>query len=429
MEYVLSIIGIPQYSLKRAIAPFGSFILHLHDHIIPHHRNNYHPHILGHRSLALLSGLLVAVKIFSLSVLSLGPVLPAYSSAITVENIISLTNQSRQEYSLSTLSENSVLNLAAQAKADDMLKNGYFSHNSPDGKTPWDFIVNSGYSYLMAGENLAVNFTEAENVETAWMNSPGHKANIVNKNFEEIGIGVAQGEYQGHSAIFVVQMFGTPVEQKVSLNETPTKVQTTPVPAPVLAAEAPVVASAKTLDEPVSEASPTPTSVAVSLPALKVESGSTSLEGENIKISALVTGPAVKVVAYFGKEAVMLSPKEGGLWEGTAVLNNLAEKNASVKLRAFAMDGQTDQLQLADFASGTLANYNVSAGTTPAVVDFFGRALDVKSFESNFYLLFVAVMLSCLVLAIAIKRHIQHLSLIANSSFVIVFAMLMWWTG
>ncbi len=425
MEYVLSIIGIPQYNLKRALAPFKFFLLHIHDHFIPHARNNYRPHLLGHRSLALLSALLVTVKIFTLSVLSLGPILPAYSSAITVDNIISLTNQSRQDNQLGVLVENSVLNTAAQAKADDMLKNGYFSHNTPDGRTPWDFITKAGYSYLMAGENLAVNFTEAENVETAWMNSPGHKANILNKNFEQIGIGIAQGEYQGHTAIFVVQMFGTPVEQKVVLDSAPTKVQITPVPAPAPEQSLPVVASAKT-NNPGKEPVVNTTTPAVA--ALKVVSSKTVLEGENLKISAFVSGPAARVVAYFGKEAIMLSPKDGGLWEGVSPLKNLAGKGASVRIRAFSMDGQSDQMQLADFSAGTLENYNIS-GSTPFVVSMFGHSFNPKSFENSFYLFFVAAMLSSLILAIGIKRHIQHLSLIANSSFVIIFAMLMWWAG
>src|SRR4029078_3041745 len=126
------------------------------------------------------------------------------------------TNTSRNSYGLSTLTYNDELAKAAQTKANDMLAKGYFAHNTPDGKTPWDFIQAQHYNYIMAGENLAVNFTEAENVEDAWMNSPGHKANILNKNCEEIGIGISQGNFQGHNAIFVVQMFGTPVEQKIT---------------------------------------------------------------------------------------------------------------------------------------------------------------------------------------------------------------------
>src|SRR6185437_3470690 len=100
----------------------------------------YHPHILGHRALALFSGLLVAVKIFTLAVLSFGPIAPAFSSAITPTNIISLTNESRAQFSLGSLTENSVLDKAAQAKAADMLAKGYFAHVTPDGHTPWDFI-------------------------------------------------------------------------------------------------------------------------------------------------------------------------------------------------------------------------------------------------------------------------------------------------
>ena len=112
---------------------------------------------------------------------------------------------------------------------------GYFAHNTPDGQTPWSFIAAQGYNYLAAGENLAVNFYQAEDVESVWMNSPEHKANILNQSFEEIGIGIAQGEFQGHNAILVVQMFGLPVEQKIALASEPTKVQTQAVPAPAQA--------------------------------------------------------------------------------------------------------------------------------------------------------------------------------------------------
>ncbi len=91
-----------------------------------------------------MSVALVGVKILTIALLSLGPVLPAFSSAITPQNIISLTNQSRQDYNLSALTENNILDKAAQAKADDMLQKGYFAHVTPDGKTPWDFITAAG---------------------------------------------------------------------------------------------------------------------------------------------------------------------------------------------------------------------------------------------------------------------------------------------
>ena len=318
MEYVLSIIGLPQFNLKRALAPLRFFVEHLHDHFIPHARNNYHPHILGHRALALFSGLLVVVKIFTISMLSFGPVMPAFSSAITQENIITLTNESRKELNLPLLKANSELSRAAQTKADDMLAKGYFSHNTPEGKTPWTFITAAGYNYISAGENLAVNFTEAENVETAWMKSPGHKANIVNKNFEEIGIGISQGEYQGHTAIFVVQMFGTPTEQQVSLSESPTKVQQADVPAPVLAAKVEALVQKPQVDKIV--ASATDKVEVAAIEPINVQSAEAKLDGGDLVIFATASGPVAKMVAYFGQEAIMLEPKSGGQWSGRVAL-------------------------------------------------------------------------------------------------------------
>lgn len=437
MEYVLSIIGLPQDSLRKTFSPLADLARHLYDHFIPHARNNYRPHILGHRALGLFSGLLVAVKIFTLAVLAFGPIVPAFSSAITSANIISLTNESRQEFGVSALSENSLLDRAAQNKADDMLAKGYFAHNAPDGHTPWDFITAAGYSYLQAGENLAVNFTEAENVETAWMNSPGHKANILNKNFVDIGIGISQGEYQGHTAIFVVQEFGTPAEQKVALSPQPTKVSPSaaPLPAPVQHPVAAVKSAAtpKAIAQ-TPAASPTPI-VANPAPAtvpvnVSVASGNVSLGSGVVNISASVTGPAVKVVAYFGQQAVMLSPKDAnGLWSASVPVSQLAQSNQTVKLEAFGMQGQTGQLQLADFSSGTVENYNL-AGTTPQnFASFLGYRYNPHSAESRFYLLFIAGLLTSLIIAIAVKRHIQHLSLIANSSFVVILAVMLWWGG
>jgi uncharacterized protein YkwD len=443
MEYVLSIIGMPEYSLKRAFAPLGNLVRHIHDHFIPNSRNNYHPHILGHRVLALFSGLLVVLKIFTLTLLTFGPIAPAFSSAINESNVINLTNQSRVQFSEVALTENSELDKAAQAKADDMLAKGYFAHNTPDGKTPWDFIVAAGYSYLEAGENLAVNFTQAEDVQTAWMNSPEHKANILNKNFQEIGIGVSQGQYQGHTAIFVVQEFGTPAAQKITLNDTPTKVQAAAVPAPI-AQVAPTIKPAQNQPTSINSvpvkaqtqirgATSPNQAVVQSQPAppqpVSIQSGNTTINGSNIEITAQVSGSAVKVLAYFGQQAIMLSPTGQETWSGSAALSDLAKANTTVKLFAFDINRQSTSLQLADFAPNTIDNYNL-AGTTPTnYVTILGHTVDPKNMETRFYLLFIAGLLSSMVIAIAMKKHIQHLSLIANSSFVVILAALLMWHG
>lgn len=131
-------------------------------------------------------------------------------AAVITATLVDLANNDRKQDDIGTLTINPKLVAAAQAKADDMAKNGYFAHNSPDGKTSWTWFKQAGYAFSYAGENLAVNFSDSEDVEQAWMDSPTHRANILNGKFTEIGIATAQGEYKGKKTTFVVQMFGRP---------------------------------------------------------------------------------------------------------------------------------------------------------------------------------------------------------------------------
>ena len=130
-------------------------------------------------------------------------------STILPAVIVAETNDERKTGSLSLLARNEVLDTAAQLKAEHMADNGYFSHYSPDGTSPWHWFSEVSYSYLHAGENLAVHFTDSSEVVAAWMRSPTHRENIMNTQYQEIGIGVAKGEYEGHDTVFVVQLFGT----------------------------------------------------------------------------------------------------------------------------------------------------------------------------------------------------------------------------
>lgn len=133
-----------------------------------------------------------------------------YATNISSQDVIELTNQERSKAGLGTLKANAVLSEAAEAKARDMFLKDYWAHNSPDGREPWDFIDEAGYVYLSAGENLAKDFNHSDSVVRAWMNSPTHRDNIVNSNFEEIGVAVVDGELNGFKTTLVVQMFGTP---------------------------------------------------------------------------------------------------------------------------------------------------------------------------------------------------------------------------
>ena len=137
---------------------------------------------------------------------------PRQMAAVVSSTLVNLANQDRTSNQVQPLTVSPALTAAAQAKANDMVANGYFAHTSPSGKTSWYWFQQAGYAFTYAGENLAVNFNNSSDVENAWMNSPEHRANILNAHFTQIGVATAQGTYNGHPATYVVQMFGSPAK-------------------------------------------------------------------------------------------------------------------------------------------------------------------------------------------------------------------------
>lgn len=141
-------------------------------------------------------------------------VIGAEKHEITSGIMIELTNKSRTAAGISTLTINEKLSSAANAKADDMFKNQYFNHDSPSGITPWFWIKRAGYKYAFAGENLAIDFLTAEGAHDAFMNSEGHKQNILNPKYAEIGIAAKQGMFEGRESIIIVELFAQPAKIK-----------------------------------------------------------------------------------------------------------------------------------------------------------------------------------------------------------------------
>lgn len=146
-----------------------------------------------------LAAFLVALAIVGATVASADT---CHASDITPQRIIELTNKNRT----TRVVEDLLLGKAAQAKANDMASKGYFAHIY-QGRTGWDFMRQYNYQYFFTGENLAVDFRSSKPLMKAWMNSPSHRANIVNPRFKRIGVGIAEGKYQGHKTMFVVQFF------------------------------------------------------------------------------------------------------------------------------------------------------------------------------------------------------------------------------
>lgn len=168
-----------------------------------------HHHLFGRTGNALLAIVIVGSFAASLYIAHNQSVSPQMA-AVLAPSLIEMTNTDRHAQALGTLTVNSKLTAAAQAKANDEASKGYFSHVSPDGHDSWYWFKQAGYSFAYAGENLAVDFTDASDVESAWLASPTHRRNILDSRYTQIGIATAMGSYKGHTATFVVQMFGTP---------------------------------------------------------------------------------------------------------------------------------------------------------------------------------------------------------------------------
>lgn len=137
----------------------------------------------------------------------------AKAAPVTPENIEIMVNAERTQRGIAPLEVNDYLNHAAYNKSIDMISKNYFDHYAY-GLTPWDFIKNQNYDYLYAGENLAMDFNTSEAAVNAWMNSPAHRKNILNPDFQEMGVGVVKGEYSDsagtHQTQMVTNMFATP---------------------------------------------------------------------------------------------------------------------------------------------------------------------------------------------------------------------------
>lgn len=136
----------------------------------------------------------------------------ADNSSLSLSGILTATNKERTSRQFPALRNSRALNSSAEKKLQDMFSNQYFEHESPKGVSVSDLVRNESYEYIVVGENLALgNFGGDVQVVTAWMNSPGHRANILDPRFQEIGIAVGRGIYKGKEQWIAVQHFAKPL--------------------------------------------------------------------------------------------------------------------------------------------------------------------------------------------------------------------------
>lgn len=302
--------------------------------VIPSPDNDHRPLALRHRSLATVSAALLGVKALAILTILIAPT-PAQLSTITTARIIQLTNKERVKAGLDPLTTNNALTLAAQDKGNNMLDNDYFAHISPTGITPWFWITKYNYDYLVAGENLAIDFVEAEDVVAAWMASPSHKANILHPDYTETGVAVVTGEFQGGTSTIVVHMFGKPAEA------TESEPVSTPTPSPATAGIQQTVS-------PTPSPSPTTTSTpAPTLPSPRIALIGNSTVQESVELN--VTGtPDTTVHILANGEIVANTQLESDTGNLAVAISSLEDGEITLRAYATGVDNEAQTSNLSN---------------------------------------------------------------------------------
>jgi len=349
-------------------------------YFIPQAENEYKPQILRGRTIAFV--IMIALVAESAFVFGAKYILPQSKlfGIIEVNALVDETNQSRVANGLPDLQVSPSLMAAAQDKANDEATLGYFAHTSPQGLTPWYWFQQVGYNFDYAGENLAVNFSDSQDVTNAWMNSPEHRANILSTDFTQIGMATAQGVYEGEPTTFVVEEFGTPA----------------PAAAPVAFVD---TASAATAPASAPAATPTP---AATTPA-KVPA----------KTPVPAPAPAKKPAA----------PTPAPVATVPVVVSIQSSSAPGIQQTFIAVQGVATATVP---ATATSPSIGVTAATSPLPAQQ-GNILqqilsDPKTLANDFYLIVMVLFLIALVLNVFINIRVQYPRLIAGGLLVIVVA-------
>lgn len=373
---------------------------------IPSEQNKHQSYILRPKALATYSAILIFIKV-AVSVLFIFYPNLAYLSDVTPDKLISLTNQTRQAQGLNPLIVNSKLTAAAKNKASDMLEKDYFAHTSPEGATPWKWIKEAGYSYIYAGENLAMDFVSAEAIHNAWMTSDTHKANILNPNYKEAGIVVLHGEFQGKSTCLVVQMFGStnPVGGSLTpAEETQATAQVTqPVPATPKQALTPEKIMPKETQKPPLDTTPPESQFATDTQPPIIDINNSYIifnkEKKQLDVFIYVQGDPKKVLASSNTNQIELN-NNFGLWTGSINLKDGIP--ASCKIEARDAAGNAIEIPLP--TQGKIQSAFIGPANQPAQ----NLSLKANQISKKIYLGALAFLICALALNILIKIKIQH---------------------
>lgn len=348
---------------------------HLKHFFIPHHANNYHPHILHSKRALLYSLVFLSMKAILLTFIVFLPEEAFLAPDVLNEHylgIVNQTNKLRKEHGVQPLTILYKLDRSAQMKTEDMADHQYFSHVGTDDRTLADFLHDVKYDYLAAGENLAMGFNDAESVVDAWKKSPTHYANLIDPEFKEIGVGLQAGYYHGAATVYMTQHFGEP--------------------------RPPMVQGTKISDEPIIMKSENSKAYWLETP-----------EGTMVQIHTEVYGPVGVVTAQIGSYTMQLKNSGENQYVGTTIvqersdylfspviLPSIAIIDTVGKVHRFHVDWYAPKISPPD----TLQKYSFGKDSLGSVTPLFDVANSI--FAGSIVLFFIALLLY---LFLNIRRH------------------------
>jgi len=332
---------------------------------IPCNDNNFRPKVLEGRYLIYI---LLLACFLRLSTFLFFWQLPntSFFADISRMVLIDVLNSERSSLKLGTLKENVLLNQASLLKANDMMQNGYFSHTSPAGITPWYWFKKAGYDYKSAGENLGIGFVDSKELHQAWNESPLHKANLVNKNYKDVGISFVEGNFQGSKTTIVVQMFGA-LKDKPVVVQKPT---------------AQVNSSVQTSPQTMSQTTSINNTASNQATANLVETFSTTASGV-----AGDSAPLPESLMGNATNSLIVNATSGLIFISTTTLN---------------LTGQSQESK--------------TTGIWAGILKFFAK--DYNSLTQKIVLVFLIINAIALVLNIVIKIFVQHYDLILKATLI-----------
>lgn len=436
---------------KKKLIPRKTVKHHLHDFFIPHAGNNHAPHIL-HPKRAVLYGAVAAgakaLVVLTTALMPLEAFLAPDILAAQQEKLVTLVNETRAEQGLTPLTAAPLLRTSAQLKADDMASNDYFDHNGPDGRDFKYFLRSAGYDYHLAGENLAMGFSDARAVVNAWIKSPLHYRNIVEPDFKEMGMSLAVGEHGGEETIYIANHFGDPIvtvaiasKPLVAPATAPAKeipeaeeVRGTTADTPA-AAGRPIEAVTQTAPIPSSGTMPVPAPAA---PAFNYDAERSKVYWEyeegitDITVRAYIEGAVVSALATVDEYSILLAqdPAEANLYIGTLTvpkpINDFFKVIIEPSIEIVGADNskridtiQWYEIKIAD--QTPLMRYEQTKDWMPS----FAQALFAA--ENALYLFFLVFFVIALAINLLVEIRTQRPHVIIPTVLLIMLVGMLWW--